>query len=93
MSIELIGDRRDRDKLGIVHEKFLKGEVTSFVCVAVYADGQTEVNYDLHDSREVALLNKMGGGLLAALDALRNMATEAQIKANIMRGQNPFATN
>lgn len=93
MSIELIGDRRDRDKLGVVHEKFLKGDVTSFVCVAVYADGQTEVNYDLHDSQNHALLNKMGGGLLAALDALRNMAAEAKIKNNILRGKNPFEVN
>ena len=93
MSVELTGQRKDRDKLGIVHEKFLKGDVTSFVCVAVYADGTTEVNYDLHDLRHAGLLNKMGGGLIAALEALRNMAVEAKIHTNIHRGKNPFEIN
>ena len=86
-------DRKDRDKLGIVHEKFLSGEVTSFVLVAVAADGTTEVNYDAIDARDEALLNKLGGGLLAALQALRSLAVEARIGGNIQRGQNPFKVN
>lgn len=88
MTEHLLLNRKDRDKLGVVHEKFLKGDVTSFVLVAVYADGTTEVNYDLHDSQNADLLNKMGGGMMAALDALRNMARELRIKAGIMAKAN-----
>ena len=94
MSLDhLLLDRKDRDKLGIVHEKFLKGEVTSFVLVAVSADGTTEVNYDMIDARDVNLLNTLGGGLLAALQALRNLAVEAKIGGNIQSGQNPYKVN
>lgn len=92
MSIELIGSRKDRDKLGRVHDAFMKGDVTSFVCVSVAVDGTVEVNYDLIDSRHTPLLNKMGGGLLAALNALREMAVEANIANNIVAGKNPFST-
>lgn len=93
MSIELIGSRNDRDKLGRIHEGFQKGDITSFVCVSVAADGTVEVNYDLVDSRHTPLLNKMGGGLLAALQALREMAMEANIANNIAVGKNPFGAN
>lgn len=85
MAEHLLLDRKDRDKLGVVHEKFLKGEVTSFVLVAVYADGKTEVNYDLVDAQDDKLLNKMGGGVMAAFDALRNMALELKIKNDPLR--------
>lgn len=85
MAEHLLLDRKDRDKLGIVHEKFMKGEVTSFVCIAVYADGTTEVNYDLVDAQNDKLLNKMGGGLMAAFDQIRNMALELKIKNDPLR--------
>lgn len=85
MAEHLLLDRKDRDKLGVVHEKFLKGDVTSFVLIAVYADGTTEVNYDLVDSQDEKLLNKMGGGLMAAFDQVRNMALELKIKADPLR--------
>lgn len=82
----LILERKDRDKLGIVHEKFLKGEVVSFVLVAVAASGEVEVNFDLIDAQDIPSLNKMGGGLMSALSHLREMAVEKRIQSDILRG-------
>ena len=91
--MSLILETKDKDALGIAHEKFLKGDVSSFVLVTVDTLGNTEVSYDVNmavRSETVPLLNKLGGGLLAALNALRQLAVDEQIKSNIQRGQNPF---
>lgn len=85
----LILERKDRDKLGIVHEQFLKGEVTSFVLVTVKANGEVEVNFDLIDAQNIPALNKMGGGLMSALGHLREMAIEKHIQSDIIRGVDP----
>lgn len=89
----LILNRKDRDKLGERHDQFRRGEIISFACVVVKADGTTEVDFDVVDARGPKEFNKLGGGMLQALEHLRNFALEAQIAANIQRGQNPFATN
>lgn len=82
----LILERRDRDRLGERHDQFQKGDVTSFVCVVVKADGTTEVDFDCHDAQNGQLMNKLGGGLLSALDHLRNLAVEARMRTDILRG-------
>lgn len=94
--MSLILETKDKDALGIAHERFRKGDITSFVVVTVDLLGNTEVSYDVNGavrSHAVPLLNKLGGGLLAALEALRALAIEAKIGSNIQRGQNPFKTN
>lgn len=77
--------RKDRDKLGERHDQFLKGEVTSFVCVVVKADGTTEVDFDVVDAQNQVLFNKLGGGLLSAVDHLRNLSLELKIKDETLR--------
>ena len=92
----LILETKDKDALGIAHERFRNGDVTSFIVVTVDALGNTEVSYDVNSavrSHSVPLLNKLGGGLMTALEALRSLAIDERIKSNIQRGQNPFATN
>jgi hypothetical protein len=86
MATDLILARKDRDKLGERHEQFLKGDVTSFVCVAVMADGTTQVDFDLIDAQDLRVHNKMGGGLMSAIDHLRNLALETKMKADLLRG-------
>lgn len=85
-STGLILARKDRDKLGERHEQFLKGDVTSFVCVVVMADGTTQVDFDLVDAQDLRVHNKMGGGLMSAIDHLRNLALETKMKADLLRG-------
>lgn len=89
----LILPRGERDKLGERHEQFRKGEIISFACVVVKADGTTEVDFDVVDARGPTEFNKLGGGMLQALEYLRQFAIDAQIAANIQRGQNPFKVN
>jgi hypothetical protein len=94
--MSLILETKDKDALGIAHERFRKGDITSFVIVTVDLLGNTEVSYDVNGavkSQAVPLLNKLGGGLMAALEALRSLAIDEKIKSNIQRGQNPFKTN
>ena len=94
--MSLILETKDKDALGIAHDRFKRGDITSFVVVTVDTLGNTEVSYDVNmavRSHTVPLLNKLGGGLLAALEALRQLAVEQQIASNIQRGQNPFETN
>lgn len=91
--MSLILETKDKDALGLAHEKFRRGDVTSFVLVTVDVLGNTEVSYDVNGavkSQAIPLLNKLGGGLMAALEALRSLAIEAKIGSNIQRGQNPF---
>lgn len=83
----LILQRKDRDKLGERHEQFLKGEVTSFVCVVVKEDGTTEVDFDLVDAQDLRVHNKMGGGLLSAVEHLRNLALETKLKSDLLAGK------
>lgn len=83
----LILARRDRDKLGERHEQFLKGDVTSFVCVVVMADGTTQVDFDLVDAQDLRVHNKMGGGLMSAIDHLRSLALETKMKTDMLRGE------
>lgn len=78
--------QKDRDKLGERHDQFRRGEVTSFVCVVVKADGTTEVDFDVVDAQNQALYNKLGGGLLSAVDHLRNLSIELRIKDETLRG-------
>lgn len=85
----MIVGRKERDKLNERHEQFLRGDVTSFVCVVVKDDGTTEVDFDLVDAQDVAVHNKMGGGLLQALDHLRHLAVEKRMAADILRGVAP----
>lgn len=86
MGGSLILARKDRDKLGERHEQFLKGDVTSFVCVVVMADGTTQVDFDLVDAQDLRVHNKMGGGLMSAIDHLRNLALETKMKSDLLRG-------
>jgi hypothetical protein len=86
MTTDLILARKDRDKLGERHEQFLKGDVTSFVCVVVMADGTTQVDFDLVDAQDLRVHNKMGGGLMSAIDHLRNLALETKMKSDLFRG-------
>ncbi len=86
MDGSLILARKDRDKLGERHEQFLKGDVTSFVCVVVMADGTTQVDFDLVDAQDLRVHNKMGGGLMSAIDHLRNLAIEQNMRAELLRG-------
>lgn len=85
MDSPLILARKDRDKLGERHEQFLKGDVTSFVCVVVMADGTTQVDFDLVDAQDLQVHNKMGGGLMSAIDHLRNLALETKMKSDLLR--------
>lgn len=94
--MSLMLETKDKDALGIAHDRFKKGDITSFVVVTVDLLGNTEVSYDVNmavRSQTVPLLNKLGGGLMAALEALRQLAVEQRIASNIQRGQNPFETN
>lgn len=94
--MSLILETKDKDALGIAHDRFKRGDITSFVVVTVDTLGNTEVSYDVNGavrSEAVPLLNKLGGGLLAALEALRQLAVEQRITSNIQRGQNPFKVN
>lgn len=79
-SAGLILPRKERDKLGVLHEQFLKSEIESYVVIAVKIDGTTEVNFDLHDGLHMAGLNKIGGGLTAAFDHIRQLALELDAK-------------
>lgn len=85
---QIVG-RKERDKLNERHEQFLRGDVTSFVCVVVKDDGTTEVDFDLVDAQDVAVHNKIGGGLLQAIDHLRHLAVEKKMAADILRGNGP----
>ena len=85
----LILQRKDRDKLGERHDQFQKGDVTSFVCVVVKADGTVEVDFDCADAQSLPLMNKLGGGLVSAIDHLRRLAVETQMRADILRGTPP----
>jgi hypothetical protein len=82
----LILQRKDRDKLGERHDQFMKGEVTSFVCVVVRADGTTEVDFDVVDAQDQALYNKLGGGLISAVNHLREIALQERIKSDALKG-------
>ena len=72
----LILPRKERDKLGVLHEQFLKSEIESYVVIAVKNDGTTEVNFDVHDGMHMPGLNKIGGGLEAAWQHVRQLAVE-----------------
>lgn len=85
----LILQRKDRDKLGERHEQFLKGDATSFVLVVVMADGTTHVDFDCVDALGSALMNKLGGGLLSAIEHLRTLALEERMKTDILNGDLP----
>lgn len=76
----LILPRKQRDKLGELHEQFLKSEIESYVVIVVKNDGTTEVNFDLHDGMHVPGLNKIGGGLRAAHDHVQQIAIELHAK-------------
>jgi hypothetical protein len=73
---EIILPRRQRDKLGVLHDEFIAGDVESYVVIAIKKDGTTEVNFDLHDSMHLPGLNKMGGGLDAAKNHVFKLACE-----------------
>lgn len=77
---ELILPRKTRDTLGVLHDKFISGDVEGYVVVYVSKDGTTEVNFDLHDSMHMAGLNKIGGGLSAAYTHTVNLAKQLQAK-------------
>lgn len=83
--IPLLLQRQDRDKLGVLHDRLLKGEIESYVVVSVAADGTTQVDFDLHDANGRAGLNKMGGGLRAAHEHLTRLAVEMERKAQLDR--------
>lgn len=76
MSGSLILPRKERDKLGVLHEQFLKSEIESYVVIAVKNDGTCEVNFDLHESMHMPGLNKIGGGLAAAYQHVQQLAVE-----------------
>lgn len=81
----LILPRRERDKLGALHDEFIAGDVESYVVIAIKKDGTTEVNFDLHDSMHEPGLNKMGGGLVAAHNHLVQLARELRDKEEFDR--------
>lgn len=85
----LILPRKARDKLGVLHDEFISGEIESYVVVAIKKDGTTEVNFDLHDSMHMPGLNKMGGGLSAAMSHIQQLAlkvhAEDQHKASLAK--------
>lgn len=89
--MSIILERKDRDKLGERHDQFLRGEITSFVTVCVFADGTTEVDFDLVDAQHEAVLNKMGGGLDSAFRHLVELARERRMKADFMKRIKPAA--
>lgn len=72
----IILPRRERDKLGILHDEFLKGDIEGFVVIAVANDGTVNVHFDLHDSMTMPGLNKIGGGLSAAMQHVRELALQ-----------------
>lgn len=76
----LILPRKERDKLGVLHEQFLKSEIEGYVVIAVKNDGTTEVNFDLHEALHMQGLNKIGGGLVAAHDHVRQLMIELDAK-------------
>lgn len=81
--------RKDRDKLGERHDQFIKGEVTSFVCVVVMTDGTTHVDFDLVDALDERVMNKMGGGLDSAFRHLVELARERRMKADFAKKIDP----
>jgi hypothetical protein len=76
----LILPRKERDKLGVLHEQFLKSEIESYVVIAVKNDGTCEVNFDLHEGMHMPGLNKIGGGLTAAYNHVVQLAIELDAK-------------
>jgi hypothetical protein len=87
----IILDRKDRDKLGERHDQFMRGEVTSFVCVVVMNDGTTHVDFDLVDAQDERVMNKMGGGLDSAYRHLVELARERRLKTDFMNKIKPAA--
>lgn len=78
--------RQDRDKLGTIHDRFLKGEIESYVVVSVAQDGTTQVDFDCGDIRDENTrprLNKLGGGLRAAHEHLVQVAMEVERRDRI----------
>ncbi len=77
---QLILPRKERAKLGVLHEQFLKSEIESYVVIAVKNDGTTEVNFDLHEGMHMPGLNKIGGGVSAEDSHVQQLAIALDAK-------------
>lgn len=85
MSIDLLLAKKNRDKLGELNDRFRRGEITSYVVVCVGVDGTTQVDFDMAHAADVSVANKLGGGLLSAVQHLRSLAVELKMRLTPLR--------
>jgi hypothetical protein len=66
MGVPLLG-QKNKDRLGLLHDEFLRGEISSYIIVRLQADGTVNVDFDFDDQVDLRLvIPKLGSGLGAA---------------------------